>query len=390
MIRTIILTVCLILTATAQDKVDGELRRNRDALDKVKGEISALRREIKRADIKSSSTLDQIRAIDRELALLGKAKKLLNNKVRLLNDKIDQANIKLQAGQQKLNSLRDRYQKRVLHLYKQGNAQDFLLLIESESVNQSLVRLKYFTYFADQEKKLIGSIKEEIENILILEKELETRRADLQSTLAEKNRQEDEFITRKNEKKILVDRIQWNRQNLAKRLEDARVEYEKLYQIILALERQRKASEKSGRNDRSFALNTREFKKNKGQLPWPVDGKILHAYGKQRNAQLKTTINNTGIDIRADHGSKVQAIFTGIVSMVTYLSGFGNTIILDHGEGYYSVYSHLEEILVDVDQLVEMGEIIGLVGDSGSLEGSKLHFALFSNQQTENPQSWLR
>ncbi len=89
-------------------------------------------------------------------------------------------------------------------------------------------------------------------------------------------------------------------------------------------------------------------------------------------------------------GTNVRAIFTGIVSMITYLSGFGNTIIVDHGDGYYSVYSHLEDVLVEVDQLVEMGNIIGSVGDSGSLEGAKLHFALFSNQQTENPQTWLR
>jgi murein DD-endopeptidase MepM/ murein hydrolase activator NlpD len=76
--------------------------------------------------------------------------------------------------------------------------------------------------------------------------------------------------------------------------------------------------------------------------------------------------------------------------MITYLSGFGNTIIIDHGEGYYSVYSHLDDIFVEKDDLVTTGKVIATVGDSGSLEGSKLHFALFSNQKTENPTTWLR
>ena len=76
--------------------------------------------------------------------------------------------------------------------------------------------------------------------------------------------------------------------------------------------------------------------------------------------------------------------------MITYLSGFGNTIILNHGDGYYSVYSHLDEVLVESDDLIGTGEVIGLVGDSGSLEGTKLHFALFADQRTENPQKWLR
>jgi septal ring factor EnvC (AmiA/AmiB activator) len=391
MIRVVMAFVFILLSASfAQDQADVELRKNRSSLEKVKEEISALKKEIRRADIKSSSALDQIKTIDREISLLGKAKRLLNNEVRLLNAKISDMHEDLTSRLKRLSQLRERYQKRAVHLYKKGNVRDLLLLIESKSINQSLVRLKYYKFFSDQEKKLISSIKNEVAQIQVLEADLEAQRNSLAQSIDEKNRQETSYISKKSEKKVLVDKMQWNKRNLEKRLSDAQVEYEKLYQIILALERQRRESEKTGRVDRSFALNTREFKKNKGKLPWPVEGKILHAYGKQRNAQLKTTINNTGIDIRAAHGTKVQAIFTGIVSMITYLSGFGNTIIVDHGEGYYSVYSHLEDILVEVDQLVDMGEVIGLVGDSGSLEGSKLHFALFANQQTENPQKWLR
>jgi septal ring factor EnvC (AmiA/AmiB activator) len=76
--------------------------------------------------------------------------------------------------------------------------------------------------------------------------------------------------------------------------------------------------------------------------------------------------------------------------MITHLSGYGNTIIIDHGDGYYSVYSHLDEIYVEQDRLVDSGSVIASVGDSGSLEGSMLHFAVFVNQQTENPESWLK
>jgi septal ring factor EnvC (AmiA/AmiB activator) len=391
MIRIVTYFIFLYAIASwAQDQVDQQLQKNRSSLDRVKEEISTLKKEIKRADIKSSSTLDQIKSIDRELSLISKAKRLLNNEISLLNEKIQSTHTKLEDRRNRLNNLRTQYQKRVVQMYKRGRVQDLVLLLESESINQSLVRMKYYRFFADQEKHLIYSIKNEMEEIQNLEQELAVHRSELENSVADKNQQENDYLARKSEKKVLINKILWDRQNLQKQLTDAEAEYEKLYQIILALERQRRDSEKTGRPDRSFALNTKEFKKNKGKLPWPVDGKILHAYGKQRNDRLKTTINNTGIDIRADLGTKVHAVFTGIVSMITYLSGFGNTIIIDHGEGYYSVYSHLDDILVNVDQLVEMGEIIGLVGDSGSLEGAKLHFALFANQQTENPQSWLR
>lgn len=237
---------------------------------------------------------------------------------------------------------------------------------------------------------MIASIKNEIAKIDQLNESLSTDLTILQESIREKETEELAYMGKKDKKRVLVKQLRWTSRNLSKQLDDKQAEYDKLYQIIVALEKQRKQREKSGQQPQEYALDSGNFKKNKGKLPWPVKGKILHKYGKQRDAALKTTINNTGIDIRASSGEKVSAVFTGIVSMITYLSGFGNTIILDHGGGYYSVYSHLDEVLVSLDDLVETGENIGLVGDSGSLEGSKLHFALFSNQQTENPQSWLR
>jgi len=391
MIKYIISPIFLcVFIVLAQDPVDLQIRKNRSALDKVKSEIASLTTEIKRADIKSSSALDQIKSIDRELSLIGKAKRLLNNETNLLNIKIEDIHQKMEILQSKLSRMREQYQHRVVHLYKKGTINDLFLLLESGSINQSLVRLKYYKFFADQEKRLINSLKYDLEQIKLLENELDSHLVELEESLGEKNRQEKIYLFKKKEKKVLIDQLQWNRKNLENQLSAAETEYQKLYQIILALERQRLDSKSTGKPGRSVVLNSREFKKNKGKLLWPVEGKILHAYGKQRNLQLKTTINNTGIDIKANLGTKVQAVFTGIVTMITYLSGYGNTIIIDHGEGYYSVYSHLEDVLVESDQLVETGEIIGLVGDSGSLEGTKLHFALFSNQQTENPQNWLR
>jgi murein DD-endopeptidase MepM/ murein hydrolase activator NlpD len=72
------------------------------------------------------------------------------------------------------------------------------------------------------------------------------------------------------------------------------------------------------------------------------------------------------------------------------MSGFGNTVIIDHNDGYYSVYAHLGEILVNKEEFVEGGTIIGTVGESGSLEGSKLHFEIYGNSRPVNPANWLK
>jgi septal ring factor EnvC (AmiA/AmiB activator) len=379
--------VCL---ANANTDVDNQLKDNRKQLNRVQDQINSLRKEIAKTDIKASSTLEQIKILDKEIVLLTKSTRLLTNESQLLSKKIDITRNQLQANRRKLRALKDQYLNRVVHLYKYGKIQNIELLLDVGSINEALVRYKYLKFFNDQEKLVIQKINYRVENIQNLENQLSLDYQNQRQALQNKERQYVKSLSRKNEKKVLVERLNWNSQNLNKQLQSAEEEYQKLYEIIMALERQRQLRERRGETKNEYTLNLKDIKKNKGKLPWPAKGNILHKYGKQHDSRLKTTINNTGIDIKAKAGTEVKAVFIGLVSMITYLSGFGNTIILDHGGGYYTVYSHLDEFFVEPDELVDAGQVIGLVGDSGSLEGAKLHFAVFANQKTENPQLWLR
>jgi len=382
--------IFLIALTYAQADVDNQLKDNRKQLNRVQDQINSLRKEIAKTDIKASSTLEQIKVLDKEIVLLTKSTRLLSNEVNLLSRKINTTRDQLQINRRKLRALKDQYLSRVVHLYKYGKIQNIELLLDSGSINKALVRYKYLKFFNDQEKLIIQKINYRVEKIQTLENQLSLDYQNQRQSLNNKERQHSKSLSRKNEKKVLVERLKWNSQNLGKQLRSAEEEYQKLYEIIVALERQRQLRERRGETKEEYTLNLKDIKKNKGKLPWPVTGKILHKYGKQHDPRLKTTITNTGIDIKAKAGTEVRAVFIGLVSTITYLSGFGNTIILDHGKGYYTVYSHLEEFFVEPDELVNAGDVIGLVGDSGSLEGTKLHFAVFANQKTENPQVWLR
>jgi septal ring factor EnvC (AmiA/AmiB activator) len=375
---------------TVQSDVDSQLRDNRKQLNKVQDQINSLRKEIAKTDIKASSTLEQIKVLDKEIALLTRSYILLNNEVELLSKKIEITRNQLQVNRRKLRSLKDQYLNRILHLYKYGKIQNIELLLNSGSINEALTRYKYLQFFNDQEKQIIQKIKYRVETIQTLEQQLSLDHQNQRLALKNKERQQLKAMARKNEKKVMVERLRWNSQNLNKQLKTAEEEYQKLHEIIVVLERQRRIREESGETKQEITLNLKDIRNNKGKLPWPVKGNVIHKYGKQRDLKLKTTINNTGIDIKAKAGTEVKAVFIGLVSKVTYLSGFGNTVILDHGNGYYTVYAHLDEFFVEEDMVVNAGEVIGLVGDSGSLEGSKLHFAVFANQTTENPQTWLR
>ena len=388
--KIIFLWFLIISSVLAEGNYDREISQNRNNLEKVKNEINLLKKQITKANIQSSSNLDHIKYIDQELSLLGKAKKLLKNEGNLLQRKVNFTRSDLDSRQLRLRKLKHNYALWVVDTYKYGRIRDISLLLNARSLNQAMIRAKYLQFFTEQEERLIGNINNEIAKISHLNDELTVDLKSLNSSIKEKEKETLNYLAKKDQKKVLVSRLKWTSQNLSKKLKNKEDEYQKLYQIIVALERKRKRREDQGDTSPQYTLDSKDFQKNKGKLPWPIKGKIIHKYGKQRDTQLKTTINNTGIDIRTRQGEKVSAVFTGIVTMITYLSGFGNTIILNHGDGYYSVYSHLDEVLVELDDLIGTAEVIGLAGDSGSLEGSKLHFALFADQRTENPQKWLR
>ena len=137
-------------------------------------------------------------------------------------------------------------------------------------------------------------------------------------------------------------------------------------------------------------LKTKSFKALKGQLPWPADGRVISKFGRKWNPKLKTTTDNPGIDIKGKPGSSIRTVLGGVVTTITYIRGYGTTIIVDHGGGFYTVYSHVTNIQTNVDSQVRNGDVIAYMGDSGSINGSKLHFEIWGKGQKLDPEKWLR
>ena len=136
-------------------------------------------------------------------------------------------------------------------------------------------------------------------------------------------------------------------------------------------------------------LQTKSFNTLRGQLPWPASGRVISKFGKQWNAKLKTTTDNPGIDIKGKPGSAIRSVLNGVVTTITYIRGYGTTVIIDHGGGFYTVYSHVTNIQTHVDSEVRSGDVIAYMGDSGSINGSKLHFEIWGKGQKLNPEKWL-
>lgn len=128
----------------------------------------------------------------------------------------------------------------------------------------------------------------------------------------------------------------------------------------------------------------------RGQLPWPTEGRIVAGFGRQVHPRFGTETFRNGVDIEATEGAPIRAVYGGTVLYRGWLKGYGNLIILDHGHGYYTLYAHASELLVEEGERVSAGQGIARVGDTGSLAGARLYFEVRYQGRAEDPQPWLR
>ncbi|HDT13344.1 MAG TPA: hypothetical protein ENO03_03200 [Candidatus Aminicenantes bacterium] len=129
----------------------------------------------------------------------------------------------------------------------------------------------------------------------------------------------------------------------------------------------------------------------KGRLAWPLEGRVITAFGFERHPDFKTVVENKGIEISPGRDkSLILAIHPGKVVYADYFQGYGNLLIVDHGMTYYTLYGHCSEFLAGVGDIVRAGQPVGLVGDTGSLKGECLYFEVRYRTKALDPLQWLK
>ncbi|MFZ1985664.1 MAG: peptidoglycan DD-metalloendopeptidase family protein [Desulfatitalea sp.] len=131
------------------------------------------------------------------------------------------------------------------------------------------------------------------------------------------------------------------------------------------------------------------FESHKGLLDWPVKGKIVSVFGPYTDRKSNLVNFQSGINIQAERGEPIRAVADGYTIFANWFKGFGNMLIVDHGNHYYTVYAHLEELFKVKGDRVEKGEVIATVGDSGSLSGPALHFEVRHHGKPIDPLKWI-
>ena len=379
-----------ISAQTDQRDYNNELRYQNKAINALKNEIEQLRSKIKKTESRERSTARRISSLDEEIALTSRLVQSLKREEKKTRSRITRLKEDLLKNENELEILRVRYEQRVVNSYLKGRITDLERVFSSTTWRQAMYRTHYLKIISDIEKKMTKQIEKLLIGISQQKLELEAALRENLILKRDKEKQVSSYRNMRINREQELSRIRFDKKALALYVNEKEAGLKQLENIIKKILEDRARFEREERiRQQQQALKTKSFSALKGRLPWPANGRIIAKFGRQWNPKLKTTTENPGIDIKGQPGSAIRAIIGGVVTTITYIRGYGTTIIIDHGGGFYTVYSHVTNIQINVDSEVRNGDVIAYMGDSGSINGSKLHFEIWGKGQKLNPELWL-
>ena len=384
------LSLSVIFSQT--EKIEKDIQFHNSELDRLREEIADYEKKIKNTSDREKSEIERLNEIDEEISLVRNLIYRLRKEEKIKEKAIILAEVTIEKKESEHTSLVDRYAKRVTYTYKKGRLSDLEKLLDAKSWRQAVYRAKYIKIISEHDRSLAVEIRSNLTEIEAKRTVMERELTDIKKIDKEKSSRKKWLEQRRRVRNKELDNLKRDRQKMFVALNERKKAAQQMASIISRLERERVAriAELERRRKEMELVDSAPFTELKGKLPWPIDGKVISRFGTYHNPVLKTVTENTGIDIRGSEGTEVRSIYDGIVTTVTYIRGYGNTVILDHGDSFYSVYTHVTEVEVEENSYVNALDIIAHVGDSGSLEGAKLHFEIWGNKDKLNPELWLR
>ena len=358
--------------------VDEKLKEEQKELEALKRRIEKQESTINAARQKESSVLktlgrldDRLKLKERELKIYKWNKVANEKKIKTLSKNVVQMEKKQKRQKQLVVS-------RLRHIYKEGSMFPIKVMFSADNFHDLHQRVKYMEKMAEHDTRLFQKYSGQLSRLQTEKIDLLKARAKLARLEENALKKQNEFRGEKNKKAGFLNKLKKEKNlNIQMRKEMVNAS-NKLNGLIFRL--QEKLIEGEGI----------DIADKKGFLKKPVGGKILNKFGKRRDKRYNTFIVYNGINIRAAKGTPVRAIFSGKVLYAGSLEGYGNLLILGHGEEYHSLYGHLDEILAKVGNTIRKDQIIGRSGDTGSLMGETLYFEMRHKGKPVEPVSWFQ
>jgi murein hydrolase activator len=364
------------LVRTGQESTDYEKR-----LAKIREEIEGLKGKIAGEEKKEKTMLS---ALDR----IGLTKSLLRNELALLNMQLEKNRVELGAIKKNIPELqtnlereKDALIKILVTLYKYGRFNVIRFFLQSPDLASLLQESKNLSLLASTQERMIADYAKNLDELGRAAESLKSKERDIQDLIGKESSRTAALEAEEKKNRALIDQIRSNKITYEQTMEELSVQARQLQELLQKLEKQ----------ESGLPFPLVPFTEKKGRLPWPAGGKIAQSFGIQRHPKFNTLTMNNGIEIAPGEGDPtVRAVHGGKIVFADYFQGYGNLLIIDHGQTYYSLYGHCAEFKVKTGDFIKAGQPIALAGDTGSmLDVKSLYFEIRYKTKPLDPLQWL-
>jgi murein hydrolase activator len=385
------LAVLLVVPAAAQTRRDDPLQAEQRKLQQTQKQLKEERERAAAARARETSLLAELEEIERRLAAkksdvarLETRIKKAQSDVQMYRGEISKLE-KQRAGQ--MNALAGRL--RVMYrVHAQGGA--LPVILSGEDPVTRAVAVRHLASLAALDARLIQEYRVTSDRLADRKGREEAQQQELAGLHEDAKREQAEVDREVAKRRVILAKVRDERAYHERMVGELTEASNRLEAFIRELQaKQRKLAKipppKGGIEPPSVG-----FGALKGRLPWPTEGRIVTGYGAQVHPRFGTRTFRNGVDIEAAVGRDVLAVHAGHVIYTGWFKGYGNLIIVDHGNEYYTLYAHIAEIEAKEGEDVRQGQRIGTVGDTGSLAGPRLYFEVRYQGKPQDPEQWLR
>ncbi|MDH5786414.1 MAG: peptidoglycan DD-metalloendopeptidase family protein [Chromatiales bacterium] len=369
-------TVGFPITAAATS----EAEQHKERLKQLRQRISDLQDQLNLDRSRYDDLTKALRQVERRIGRIGRAIKRLKRQEAEQEQNLASLQ-RRQKGLQHSVTEQQRYLAgQIRAAYAMGRQEQIKILLNQEDPAALGRTLTYYDYLNRARSERIENLNRTIAELQQVESEIAQERERLQQLRSKEEQERDAMEVSRNERKGVVGRLKIEIRSKDEQLNGLLADEKELKRLLQALT--------EALSDIPVAPGDHKpFARLKGQLSWPTAGKRIKAYGEPRRVG---SLRWQGVVIAGREGQEVKAVSHGRVAYADWLRGYGLLLIIDHGDGYMTLYGHNQSLLREVGDWVERGDVIAAVGNSGGLDTNALYFEVRKDGKPTDPVRWCR
>jgi septal ring factor EnvC (AmiA/AmiB activator) len=338
------------------------------------------KKKLSEAQERESSILGEMQEVNMRLGNIETELRMHRKKLRNAEAEIQSVTTEMEKTKRILEKQKDWLKRKLRIMNRFGYSSDMLvLLMSADDISQMMRTWKYLERITLYEHKVLGDYRENLMKVTERYERLQVLKTELKSAAERIRAKEAELADQRQSKETILSSVRKEKASRRKMLAELREASRRLRDLI----------EQSARTD-TYTGPAIGFTRLKGRLPWPVSGRIVIPYGSQRDPQFNTPVFRNGVHIETSADSVARAVHEGKVIFAEWFKGFGQLVIVNHGNGYHTLYGNLSEIFSHVGDIIKENQVIGKVGTSGILNAPGLYFEIRYRGKPLDPAQWLK